>query len=294
LGIVTYLDRNGATEIGDLADHFGVTADQVRADVAMLSVSGLPGHWTDDLIDFDFAALDRGIVDITNSQGVTQVKLSGREAVALLGAVGILVESGAAPQAAVTLRQKLQEALGGVATVEVVGASHVDPATRLALLDAIERLRIATVTYIDAQDRLTERTIEPHRLVSIDGIGYVECYCRRAADYRTLRLDRIAAVAVLEDQVQVPPSDATGFALEPLVTARVVVARSGRWAFEDLPGVSLQDVGDDVEASFGVADPEWAAGRLLAVAPYLRLVEPAEVRDALNRRANAVLSAHAE
>jgi proteasome accessory factor C len=147
------------------------------------------------------------------------------------------------------------------------------------------------VTYVDAQDRRTERIIEPHRLVAVDGVGYIECFCRRAADYRTLRLDRIERAEVTDEPASAPRRGSEGFTLEPQYTAEIRVALAGRWAFEDLPGVRIRASEDVITASFGVANPDVIVARLLAVAPHLRRVEPTELRSRLAEAAEAVLEA---
>lgn len=293
LGLVTYLEQHGDATFDELADHFSVTAAQVRTDVNTLWVSGLPGYMTDDLLDFDADAFDRGIASLTNSQGVTQVRLSAREAVALIGALSVLVAAGAAPTAASTALAKLRDAVGGTEPVTVVPTSEVPPEVTTALLEAVSLGRAATVVYVDAQDRRTEREIEPHRVVTIDGVAYVECFCHRAMDYRTLRLDRMVSVLVGDVEVVTPPSDAGGFELAPSFEGTVVVARAARWALEDLPGVTLTEHGEHISATFGVADVDWMASRLLAIAPSLVSVEPALLRERLAAHARAVMAAQA-
>ncbi len=292
LGIVSYLETNGDTSFADLAAQFGVSEEQIKRDVATLWVSGLPGYMPDDLIDFDADLFDQGIARLTAGQGVSQVRLSAREAVALLGALASFIASGAAPTAVHSAYAKLQESLGGTALTTVdshkVRSDVVD-----VLHAAIASGVCSTLEYVDANDRLTERTVEPHRIVSIADVAYVECYCHRAQGYRTLRVDRIGSVTLTGEPVTHPPSDAVGFTLEPVFEATVVAARGARWALEDLPGVSIVPVGDDVEATFGVADPQFVAGRLLTVAPYVRRVEPQALREALGERAQAVLAAQA-
>lgn len=295
LGIVTYLERHGTVPFSELAEHFGVSVTRIRADINALWTSGLPGYQHGDLLDFDFEAFDRDEASLIDSQGVTQVRLSARETVALVGALSTLIATGTAPQLAEDVLSRLRETIGGAEPVTVLKADDgVAPQVRDTLLDAIERRRAVTVDYVDAHDRRTERTIEPHRLVTIDGHGYVECFCRRAADYRTLRLDRIVSAQGREDAIAHPPSDASGFAMEPRFDAEVRITRGGRWALEDLPGATIEDDGDDtVLARFGVSDAAWVAGRLLAIAPHLVHVVPAELRDALARQADAVMAAQA-
>jgi len=292
LGIVSYLEANGDTSFDTLAAQFGVGREEIERDVATLWVSGLPGYMPDDLIDFDGDLFDQGVARLTAGQGVRQVRLSAREAVALIGALSSFLASGAAPAAAETAVHKLQGALGAD-TVRSAAPAQLPAGLVETLREAVLSKHVVTLDYVDAKDQLTSRVVEPHRMVSIGGVAYLECFCHRAQGYRTLRLDRIKSATAGDDPVTTPPSDAVGFSLEPTFEARVVLARSARWAVEDLPGISIEAAGDDVIATFGVADADYVASRLLAVGPYLRTVEPAPLRATLAARARAVLEAHA-
>ncbi|WP_084039986.1 YafY family protein [Demequina sp. NBRC 110053] len=291
LGMVTYLEANGPTPVAVLADHFGVSADAATRDLWALGTTGFPPYLHGELFDFDFDALDEGLAVLTESLGVTQVRLSGQEAVALTGALATLVAAGTAPEGAERLLERITGAFGGSVPVTVLAGEDGPSAdVRQALAAAITAGRAVRLAYVDANDRRTERVIEPHRLVAIDGIGYVECWCRKADDYRTLRLSRIESADALTEPVSHAPSQARGFDLERTFEATVVLSRSARWALEDLPGAAVT-VGDErATVTFGVTDPAWAARRLLAVAPQLVSVEPAALRDALARHADAVLA----
>lgn len=290
LGIVTYLDHHGATPFAELADHFGVTSAQIRKDVSTLWTSGLPGYMHGDLLDFDADAFDQDVASLLDGQGVSQVRLSSREAVALVASLSTLSASGVAPAVVDAVLDKLREALAEPVIVLADGDA-ADTTVSDALLEALRRYRRVELTYVDALDRRTTREVDPHRLVVIDGLGYLECFCRRADDYRTLRLDRIEAVEVLDAAVSTPPGDTAGFSLTPAFKATVRLGRAGRWALEDIPGLVVEDAEDDVIATFDAVDAEWVAGRLLAVAPHLRSVEPFQLRGALHRQAEAVLDA---
>ena len=294
LGIVAHLEEHGEATFAELADHFGVSEDAIKRDVDTLWVSGLPGHGTNELLDFDPWAYDDGIARIVESQGVHQVRLGALEGAALLGALRVLIASGAAADAAQSAHDKLQLALGEHVAVEAVPASTVRPEVRDALHSALETSTCVDVTYIDARDNRTERRIEPHRLVAVDGIGYVECYCHRARDYRTLRLDRIAAAAPTDQPVVEVPADKLGFDLTPEYAASVKVRREYRWALDGIPGATFDGDGDEVSVSFDVHRQEFAVERLLAAAPGLVSVAPPRLAEALKGAAEAVLSAHAD
>ncbi|WP_084103733.1 YafY family protein [Demequina sp. NBRC 110056] len=292
LGMVAYLEANGRTPVAVLAQHFGVTAKRASDDLWTLGMSGIPPYLPDEMLDFDFDALDEGVAVLRDSLGVSQVRLSGQEAVALTGALATLIAAGTAPDGAEDVLERITAAFGEVAPVTVLGGDD-SPATEVrdTLAGAIASGTAVRLTYVDANDRRTERVIEPHRLVAIDGIGYVECWCRKAADHRTLRLSRVVSADALAEPASHAPSEQHGFDLERRYEATVRLARAARWALEDLPGASVTDDGDTATVTFGVTDPAWTAGRLLSVAPQLVSVEPAELRDALARHADAVLTA---
>ncbi|MBN2177045.1 MAG: WYL domain-containing protein [Demequinaceae bacterium] len=290
LGIVTQLEEHGEASFDDLARHFGVSREVIKDDIDTLWVSGLPGYGTTDLLDFDGYAYEEGIARLVESLGIRQIRLAPAEAVALMGALGSIVASGVASTAAEGALDALRDAVKGAMAVTVVGASTTDQAAVQALREGIETSRAVVVTYIDARDRRTERVIEPHRLVALDGIGYVECFCRRAGDYRTLRLDRLEGAKETDEPQAAPRRASEGFALEPQYEAEVMIDLAGRWAFEDLPGVELEETPDGVVARFGVANPQVIVARLLAVGPHLKKVGPADLRAQLAEAAEAVLA----
>ncbi|MFW7415157.1 helix-turn-helix transcriptional regulator [Demequina sp. SO4-18] len=293
LGMIAYLEAHGSTGFPVLAEHFGVSVERIERDLWALTTSGIPPYLPDECIEFDFDDLDEGVATLVASQGVSQVKLSGREAVALIGALATLVAAGTAPAGADDVLARLREAYGGGEPVRVLdGAPEADAGVTAILERGISEGRAVSLDYIDAQDRRSVRVIEPHRLVAIDGVGYVECFCLKADDHRTLRLGRVASVSLTDVMVTHPPSEERGFALAPQFDASVVLRRGARWAFEDLAGVEIEDDGDTATARFGVADVDWAAGRLLSVAPDLVSVEPAALREAVAAHAHAVAAAH--
>jgi len=293
LGLVTYLERHGEATLAALASQFGVSETQVKRDIEMLWVSGVPGHEPQDLIDFDPWGFDEGIIRLTNSQGVGQVRLSPREAVALIGALSAAVSGGAAPDAAHSALAKLRDAVGDGDAVRSVSRSTVDPELASTLRGAIEAAVVVELDYVDAHDKRSVRVIEPHRLVVIDGATYVECFCRRAQDYRTLKLDRISSATLGSDPVESAPSESGGFSLVPQFQAIVTAQRSARWLLESLPDTEITDDGATVTATFGVADSQAIAARLLAVGPLLQAVAPQELADEVARQARAVLAAQA-
>jgi len=293
LGIVAYLEDNGATPFAELASHFGVTEEQIARDIEQLWIVGRPGGFANDLIDFDYDSFDAGIAVVTNTQGARQIRLAPREGVALVAALSALVGSGTAPRVAQSALDKVVAALGEQ-TVTVVGTPDARAEIALALARAIQRQVVVELDYVDAGDHRTSRAVEPHRIVTIDGAPYLECWCRRAGDYRTLRVDRIVSAEVTDEDAVTPASGSEGFTLAREYDATIRLRRGGRWALEAIPGVTIDDDGELVTATAGVTNESWLAGRLLSIAPALISVEPDQLRKEVARQAKSVLAAHGE
>ena len=91
LTLVPYLQaRPDGVRLADAAGDFGVTEAQLRRDLDLLWVCGLPGHGPGDLIDLAFEG-DR--VRVTFTAGMVRpLRLTTDEAVALIVALRTLLE----------------------------------------------------------------------------------------------------------------------------------------------------------------------------------------------------------
>ena len=294
LGIVAHLDEHGEATFEELAEHFGVTAETITRDIDTLWVSGLPGYGPTELLDFDGWAFEQGIARLVTGQGLSQTRLSAGEAFALIGALSSMIASGAAPPEAQTVLDRLSEAVHQTAPVDVRSRQQVNVDVRAALEDGIERSMATAITYVDANDRRSERVIEPHRLVTIDGIGYIEAFCRKADGARTLRLDRIEKAELTESPASAPRINRDGFDLESAYNADIRLDLWARWIVEDLPGATVDVTDTSVRARFGVANVDVIVARLLSVAPAIQSLEPQQLREALADAADRVLAAHGE
>jgi proteasome accessory factor C len=315
LGLVAYLDARGPVPVAQLAQHFGVSEAQIRDDVDQLWVTGTPGYWPDDLIDFDADAAERGVVHLTNARGMTRpLRLGTREAVALVAALRAMLESPvvqADPERqklVASALEKLTTATGEAAhAVDVRLAPDGDPAVLRAVTGALAQGRRLRIRYVNAADVTGEREVDPVRLLTQDESSYLVAWCHRAQGRRTFRMDRILAAEVLD-----APVSAAGRALaaapevgldiaqsvaDPAVattTATVVLASPARWVAEEVPTESVRDLPDgSFEVRLRVTNPAWLRGLLLANAAHVRSVAPAEVAQDVADAAREALDAYA-
>lgn len=305
LGMVAYLDRHPGVPVEDVATHFAVAPEQVLRDVDTLWVSGTPGYWPDDLIDFDADSLESGMLRLTQSRGMTRaLRLGTREAVALVAAlralresVGDLLEPAERDVLASTL-ETLTAATGeAAATVDVQlaveGSAEVVAAARTALREG-RRLRLR---YVNAADTVSERDVDPWQLLTGDEHSYLQAWCHNVAGERLFRLDRILGATVLDMPVATqagPVRDLTFRPSEAHERIELELDGHARWVAEQLPVDRATDLPDGgFRVALRVASPAWLEHLLLRLAPHVRDVEPVDVALEAAAAARRALAAYA-
>lgn len=309
LGMVAYLDRSDGVAVEDLAAHFGVTPRQVVRDVETLWVSGTPGYWPDDLLDFDADSLDSGVVRLTRSRGIGHpLRLGTREAVALVVALRALREA-----LGDTLGDDLREVLdatltaltdatGGAAApgevpVEVRLTVDAVPAVLAEVRRGIRERRRVRLRYVNAADVTRERDVDPWQLLTGDEHSYLQAWCHDARDERLFRLDRILGAQVLEEPVTVRAgAPRTSVAYRPMPSDdRVELELSGRarWVAEQLPVEDLVELpGGAFRVGLRVASPAWLRHLVLRLAEDVHDVDPPELAQDVAAAARRALAAY--
>lgn len=304
LGMVAYLDRTDGVPVDQVAAHFGVTAAQVVEDIDTLWVTGTPGYWPHDLIDFDATSLEAGVVRLTESRGMTRpLRLGTRETVALIAALRAM-QSALAPnldpaRAAVlaSALEKLTAATGEAAAVvdvrlAVEGAPEVVAALTSALAGA-HRLRIR---YVTAADVTSEREVDPIRLLTEDEHSYLLAWCYRADGERVFRVDRVLAAEELDVPTRPHPAATRDPEYRPGSTGGLVTLRlasRARWVAETVPVEDVRNLEDgDFEVDLRVEDPVWLRHLLLQIGRDVRAVTPPEVAEDVAATARAALAAY--
>src|SRR5207248_4967456 len=209
LNLVPYLLARPGIRVAEAAADLGVSERQLREDLELLWMCGLPGYGPGDLIDM---ALDGDRVTITYDAGIDRpLRLTPDEALALVVALRMLAETpGTANRDAVERAlAKIESSAGALAEAAPVAVQLPGNADRLATIrGAVERRRALHITYYAAtRDETTERVVDPMRVLVAEGHAYLEAWCRRAEAVRLFRVDRIDGMTEL-DEPSVPPPQA--------------------------------------------------------------------------------------
>ena len=297
LALVPYLLVRPGALIDEVAADFSVTVAQLRRDLELLWMCGLPGYGPGDLIDLSF---EGDTVTVTFDAGMRRpLRLSGAEATALVVALRALAEIPGVIDAGSVRRALAKiEAAAGQADGVVVGLATREEAALAAVRDALDRRRALHIRYYTpARDTISQRTVDPMRLLLVEGRSYLEAWCRSVEDVRLFRLDRIEHVTTLDEPAMPPaqtrPADVSGglFRAQPdQQVAVLTLAPDARWVAEYYPVDELIDgEGGAATVRMRYAETEWMVRLVLGLGADVVVRAPAELAEAVAQRAHAAI-----
>lgn len=303
LALVPFISRRPGISIDELAAEFEVSADQIMADLNLLMVCGEPGYYPGELIEVILDE-DGGTVSITYDAGLERpVRLAPEEAVTLIAALRTLEDlPGLVDTTAVrSALAKLERA--GTGPLPAVEITPTAPASALTeVRAALEGSRRIHLTYYTAsRDELTEREVDPLRLLLIDGHSYLEGYCYLAGAVRLFRLDRIEHVRLLRVPAQtplwsedsIPPSL---FSAAPdSITATLLLEPAARWVAEYyhlIRAAELPDRPGVVAATIPAGSDEWFVRLVLSLGGAATIADRPDLSDRVVDRARQALTAY--
>lgn len=303
LTMVPWLLRRQGVDLAEAAAEFGVSTQQIEADLALIFLCGTPGGMPDDLIEAEW---ESGKVYLGNADTIARpLRLGLDEAITLMVGLRTLADVPGLSDRQVVERAlaKLEQATG---TTSMPGADaatariHVDiaPQEESPLLAQVrralaDRRRLHLRYLVPSRDETTERDVDPMRVTALEGHWYLEGWCHRSGDVRLFRLDRVTELRVL-DEDGTPPAHARprdldagifqGRPQDPVVQLRLEPA--SRWVADYYPHEWLQDTGDGwCVVAIRTGHVDWLArlvwqhgGRVVVVEPpdlALRIVDGA-------------------
>lgn len=304
LALVPYLLAHPGVYLRQAAADFGVTEAQLRKDLQLLWMCGLPGHGPGDLIDLSF---DEETVTVGYDAGMSRpLRLTADEALSLVVALRTLAEvPGLAEGEAVgRALAKVESAAGDAARgAEVVAVAVEARAETVAVVQrALAGSRAMRLRYYSpGRDSSTERTVDPMRLLLVDGHSYLEAWCRTAEATRLFRLDRIDEAAVLEEPAAAPeaarPRDLAAGLYQPAPEHPEVILRlapAARWVADYYPCEKVREADDGrLEVTLRATDTDWVRRLVLRLGGTAEVLAPPTLVGEVRAAATEALASYA-
>jgi proteasome accessory factor C len=306
LAIVPYLVQHPGSALGEVAAAFGVEPSQLRRDLDLLFMSGLPPYGPGDLIDVDVD--EDGRIWISMADHFSRpLKLTRSEALAIhLRGTELLATPGVpdAPALAAAL-EKLRSSLGpetiGEARgrIEIAAGGSAPEHLETLRRAAADHERLAIEYFALSTGERTRRTIEPEEVFADLGHWYVAAWDVDADAERLFRADRVRSVEPTGERFAPRGLRGAGRDLysptEEDAAVRLRLAPAARWIAEYYATsavVELEDGG--VEVTLPARQLGWVARLLLRVGEDAEVLDPPELRAEVARLAEATLARYGE
>ncbi|WIX98263.1 YafY family protein [Amycolatopsis mongoliensis] len=302
LRLLSLLSSRPSWTADELARRMEVTDRTVRRDIARLRELGYdvesdPGRWG----GYRMRPGHHQIPLVLDDEESLAVTVALREA----AQTGLLGDDQAVLSALLKLRQllpaRVATQLGAMDDVfehtTRAGGLPLSPGLLAGLATACRRSERLRLSYRDAHGTGSTRMVDPHRLVFTGNRWYLVARDADRGAWRTFRADRVVRAEPTGQVVRVddPPDAAkfvaetltSGYPLYAVVRLHVPLDQAMR-AVPPPQGVHRPDGPDATIVELGGTDVESLADRLVRLGLPLTVVSPAEVRDAVRRRALAL------
>lgn len=291
LAMVPWIAAHDGPTLAEVGDRFGLTPEELAADLDVMWLVGLPPYTPDALIEVVQEG-DRVWIHFADVFDAPQ-RLTPAQAVALLTAGASLLAlpgaeregplaSGVAKLAAVLgveADQVLDVSLGGA------GADILDPLRQAVA----ERRRVQISYYSYGRDELTHREVDPYVIHARDGALYLLGHCHLAQGERRFRLDRISSLSLLDVTFDPPEVGSDLAVFEPDGDdPRVVLdlAPPAAWVVDTYPVEHVEPGGDGHQrVTVAVAGDAWLERLLVALGPHAVVTEAPRSLEGAGRRA---------
>lgn len=304
LSLVPYLQAHPGVRVEQAAAELAVSPTQLRKDLQLLWMCGLPGYGPGELIDLSF---EGDTVDVVFDAGLERpLRLSRAEAGALavalraLGDVGGLVERDVVERTLAKVQAAAGGGTGSSAVAVGLSGDHAAAATTATLAAALtERHPVRIRYYTASRDDVTERVVEPQQLLVVEGRSYLEAWCRSVEDERMFRVDRIDQVTVLPEVLAAdgaqPRSTPGFFELgEELPEATLQLTAEHAWVADYYPVQEVQQLaGGALRLTLRYTDADWLLRLVLGLGAGAHIIAPAELDQQRVERARAAVAAYA-
>jgi proteasome accessory factor C len=289
LVIVPYLVQHPGTELAEAARIFDVEPAELRADLLLLFMSGLPPYEPGDLIDVEIEEDGRIYVRMADHFS-RPLQLSRNEALALYLRGTELLATPGLPEA-----PDLGSALGKLAAAlgpETLGATEglietgegARPPELLEMLRAAARghERLEIDYFAHSSGAWSTRRVDPEEVFSSLGNWYVAAWDVDVNGERLFRADRIRRATLTGDRFTPRGLVGAGRELytptEDDVPVRLRLAPGARWIGEYYATTDQREVADGVlEVTLPTARLGWVAGLLLRAGSEVEILEPPEL-----------------
>ena len=288
MDLIPYILENPGVSLSQLAKKLSTTEKQIRSDLELIFMCGLPGYTPYELIDI---VLEDDVVTVIDPQVLNRPrKFSKSELVIITLGLKILSELGTIEEVMKGKIQNLLEKISNKTSLDAIGVSAENPPSRHynTIKESIHRMQVLEIQYASVtKDDLTIRHIQPLSIFLSNGNTYLSAVDIEKKAERTFRLDAIISCKANQGKYKTEALENR----EPELV-RIKIAKRNQLFIERNSSIIRKVVseGDHLLVEVSTTNPEWLVRTVLSSSADLKIVSPLALKREVAQRARETLT----
>jgi len=294
LDIVPFILSHQGIAVSELAKEFGVTENEIAADLELVFMCGLPQYTDLELIDLSF---ESGSVTVREPQNLDKPRrLNGEELSILVMGLDVLkgqLQDPIKVEKISELQHRLKALLQNISGANVLYVDERDLPFLSIINDAIRSNERLEITYLNiSKDEVTSRKISPIEVFQQGDEFLLLTWCYKSKANRTFAISRILSCAKF-DNLSITKEDVIAEGELEDSDAIEITFKYDRAALSFIEAVKERLIQNDEVGRVAVIevwDSEWMLRNVMANSSHLTILEPKALSIAISNRAKLALS----
>lgn len=294
LDLVPFILSHQGIAVSELAKEFGVTENEIAADLELVFMCGLPQYTDLELIDLSF---ESGSVTVREPQNLDKPRrLNGEELSILVMGLDVLkgqLQDPIKVEKISELQHRLKALLQNISGANVLYVDERDLPFLSIINDAIRSNERLEITYLNiSKDEVTSRKISPIEVFQQGDEFLLLTWCYKSKANRTFAISRILSCAKF-DNLSITNEDVIAEGELEDSDAIEITFKYDRAALSFIEAVKERLIQHDEVGKVAVIevwDSEWMLRNVMANSSHLTILEPKALSVAISNRAKLALS----
>ncbi len=294
LDLVPFILSHQGIAVSELAKEFGVTENEIAADLELVFMCGLPQYTDLELIDLSF---ESGSVTVREPQNLDKPRrLNGEELSILVMGLDVLkgqLQDPIKVEKISELQHRLKALLQNISGANVLYVDERDLPFLSIINDAIRSNERLEITYLNiSKDEVTSRKISPIEVFQQGDEFLLLTWCYKSKANRTFAISRILSCAKF-DNLSITNEDVIAEGELEDSDAIEITFKYDRAALSFIEAVKERLTQHDEVGKVAVIevwDSEWVLRNVMANSSHITILEPKALSIAISNRAKLALS----
>jgi proteasome accessory factor C len=288
MDLIPYILENPGASLSLLAKKLSMSEKQIRSDLELIFMCGLPGYTPYELIDI---VLEDDIVTVVDPQVLNRPRrFSKSELVIITLGLKILSELGTIDEVMKGKIHNLLNKITNKTSLDSIGVSAEISSSKhfKTIRDSINNGQLLEIKYASVtKDDLSFRRIQPLSIFLSNGKAYLSAIDLEKRAERTFRFDAIVSCVTKEGEYIKESIDNKESDI-----VQVTVAKRNQLFIERNSSIIEEVVSEDnhLSVKLSITNSEWLIRTVLSNSPDIKIVSPLTLKRNVQQRARETVA----